>query len=75
MNRRFLVLFAVAGFALTSGMASAAMVHTDGWDVSGDLAEWMANTTKTNVVVEDTGGNPDGYLFTESTGHFLGYYY
>jgi len=46
----------------------AAVSYTDGWDVAGDLAGWRANTAWTNVEVSDTGGNPSGYLFTESDG-------
>jgi uncharacterized repeat protein (TIGR01451 family) len=44
------------GFA-TSG-------YSEGWNASGDLAGWEANTTKTNVAVMDSGGNPGGYLYT-----------
>lgn len=46
----------------------AATSYTDSWDVAGDLAGWRANTAWTNVEVSDTGGNPGGYLFTESDG-------
>jgi hypothetical protein len=40
---------------------------TEGWD-SGSLAGWKPNTTVSNVTIENTGGNPDGYLLTWGTG-------
>ncbi len=50
----------------TVGMVFAATSYKDSWDVPGDLAEWRANTIGTSVQVMDTGGNPGGYLLTES---------
>jgi len=38
--------------------------YFEGWDVGEDLQGWIANTTKSNVAVVDTGGNPGGFLFS-----------
>jgi hypothetical protein len=42
--------------------------YSEGWDVSGDLAGWGANTIVSNVAVVDIGGNPNGYLNTFGIG-------
>jgi hypothetical protein len=54
---------------MVSGMVSGATPHHDSWDVSGDLAGWRVNAGSLHMHVEvvDTGGNPNGYLYTEST--------
>ncbi len=64
------LMICAAAFVMASGTASAAAPNHDGWDVSGDFAGWRQNTAKTNIAVIDTGGNPDGYLYSESTGYF-----
>jgi len=55
-----------------SGTASAANPHSDDWDINGDLSGWKPNTAHTSITVVDVGGNPNGYLYTESTGFFGG---
>lgn len=57
----------ISSLVIGAGAASAATSCIDSWDVPGDLSGWGPNTVWTNVTVADTGGNPDGYLYTEST--------
>lgn len=66
------LMICAAAFVMASGTASAAVPNHDDWDVSGDLAGWRQNTAKTVIAVIDTGGNPNGYLHSQSTGAFPG---
>jgi hypothetical protein len=65
-------MICTAAFIMVSSTVSAAVPHKDEWDVSGDLAGWRRNTIYTDILVVDTGGNPNGYLFSQSTGSFPG---
>jgi len=53
------VLIAIVLLQATSGCAVS--FRTEGWD-SGSSAGWVQNTTKSNVGIVETGGNPGGYL-------------
>jgi hypothetical protein len=45
----------------------AVFLHIDSWDIPGDLAGWLQSTAFDHVEVVDTGGNPGGYLSSESS--------
>lgn len=49
----------------------ASASYTETWD-SGSLAGWTVNTTKSNVAVVNSGGNPNGYLYTWGRGLNIG---
>jgi len=47
--------------------AQASAYYTETWD-GGSLEGWGVNTTKSNVAVVNSGGNPNGYLYSWGTG-------
>lgn len=55
-----------------SGTASAAAPVYDDWEVAGDVSGWRRNTANTDIMQASPGGNPNGYLYSESTGPFGG---
>ncbi len=58
-------LIVAVAVCTTNGPAFAHTVQfSEGWNVSGDLAGWTANTIAANLAVVDAGGNPGGFLFT-----------
>ncbi len=66
--KRSLIFFAL--LALPT-LVPAAVPTFDDWD-SGSLEGWEPNTTWTTVSVSGSGGNPDGFLLSESTQSALG---
>ena len=53
----------VAAMAVMSSRAFAVSAYTEGWNNS-DLEGWIPNTDLTTVEIRDTGGNPNGYLYS-----------
>ncbi len=60
----------VVVFTTAAPAFADAVPYFAGWDVSGDTAGWLRNTSASNLAVVDTGGNPGGYLrtFGDSSG-------
>lgn len=59
--RNLITICVVASSLMAAAQASAS--YTETWD-SGSLEGWTVNTTSSNVAVENSGGNPGGYLRT-----------
>jgi len=53
------IVCVVASILMAAAQASA--YYTETWD-GGSLEGWTVNTTKSNVAVVGSGGNPNGYL-------------
>ncbi len=67
MKKTLFIASVVCGavlLATSTALAVSMSGYSEGWD-SGDLAGWVANTTQTTVNVVNTGGNPDGYLYSK----------
>lgn len=62
----FLVASVVIIVLQTTNIFAASTNYTETWD-NNSLAEWTANTYASNVAVESSGGNPNGYLLTWGT--------
>jgi hypothetical protein len=67
--KKLIIVCVVASSLMAAAQASA--YYTETWD-SGSLEGWIANTTKSNVTAEISGGNPGGYLKTWGTGLVAG---
>lgn len=65
MSIRRTFLSSVLALILLVGSASGAIVYYEGWD-AGSVAGWMPNTIQTTVAVVNAGGNPNGYLYSET---------
>ena len=50
----------------TTSIFAASINYTETWE-NNSLAEWSVNTIASNVDVENSGGNPDGYLYSWGT--------
>lgn len=62
----FLVALVVIIVLQTTDIFAASINYTERWD-NNSLAEWTTNTAASNVDIVNTGGNPDGYLYSWGT--------
>lgn len=67
-NTRSFRLTLVTTLACLPGISQAATAVSDNFDAG--LGTWVENTSQTTNTHMVTGGNPDGYLFTDNTGTF-----
>ncbi len=58
---KLVIICVIASSLMAATQASA--YYTETWD-SGSLEGWTVNTTKSNVAVVNSGGNPGGYLYS-----------
>lgn len=59
-----IMIFCLGTISQPTAFGLAKSGYAEGWNISGTLAGWEANTVKTHVAVVDSGGNPGGYLYT-----------
>lgn len=69
MKRTIACFFVILAMLIAKGITFGATPHLDAWDSGTSLLGWGKSTSSDdyNVIVQQTGGNPGGYLYTQDT--------